>query len=124
MYANLTKKPIKDILKKLRSKFKTYREAYTTTISLFTKMEYENNAVVQKLDTYYKSINSSAKVKSKIDALITLHEQPGILDDLLLYERPDVEAVNNLINSDPLITYHDFMYRTSEILHYYHIAFL
>ena len=37
MYNKLTKKPIKDILKKLRSKFKTYREAYTTTISLFTK---------------------------------------------------------------------------------------
>ena len=49
LYANLTKKPIKDILKKLRSRFKTYREAFTTTISLFTKMQYENNAVVQKI---------------------------------------------------------------------------
>ena len=83
MYDKLTKKPIKDILKKLRSKFKTYREAFTTTISLFTKMQYENNAVVQELNTYHKSINSSAKVKSKIDALITLHEKLSIIDDLL-----------------------------------------
>ena len=61
-------------------------------------MQYENNAVVQKLDTYYNSINSSNKAKRKIDALITLHEQPSILDDLLLYERPDVEALEKLID--------------------------
>ena len=33
LYENLTQKPIKDILKKLRSKCRTYREAFTTTIS-------------------------------------------------------------------------------------------
>ena len=65
-------------------------------MSLFTKMQYENNAVVQKLDTYYNSINSSNKAKRKIDALITLHEQPSILDDLLLYKRPDVYSENIL----------------------------
>jgi hypothetical protein len=75
-------------------------------------MQYENNAVVQKLDTYYNSINSSNKAKRKIDALITLHEQPSMLDDLLLYERPDVEALDKLINSDLLIKYNDFIYQT------------
>ena len=85
MYANLKKKPIKDILKKLRSKFKTYREAFTTTISLFRKMQYENNAVVQKLDTYYNSISLSNKAKRKMSALITLHEQPSILDEICYY---------------------------------------
>ena len=70
-------------------------------------MQYENNAVVQKLDTYYNNINSSNKAERKIDALITLHEQPSVLDDLLLYERPDVEALDKLINSDLLIKYND-----------------
>jgi hypothetical protein len=79
-----------------------------TSANVFRKIHHENTKFMMKLDAYENSLKYVHPVcvnkNDKLTALVTLKEQPSILDNLFLYEKPDIEALKKLINSIRPIT--------------------
>jgi len=87
---------------------------------MLRKKQQENDRIIKKLDMYESIVNNRMilhrEQNDQIKELITLQEQPSILDELHLYEKPDIDALDKLIKSDLLESYEDFSYN-NELQH-------
>ena len=105
---------------RIKECFSSYEDAFTVTLEMLRKKQQENDRIIKKLDMYESIINNRIVLhherNDQIKELITLQEQPSILDELHLYEKPDIDALNKLIKSDLLEAYEDFSYN-NELQH-------
>ena len=78
--------PKHELIKKIKEDFESYEEAFMTSANVFRKIHRTNTKFMMKLDAYENSLKHVHPVcvnkNDKLTALVTLKEQPSILDNL------------------------------------------